>query len=83
MIQAAMTAIATNLDSNEISHLKDVFLAMDTDHSGTLSFEEIEEGLKKLNLERHDEILQTLKEADFDGNGQIEYTEFIAATMDR
>jgi calcium-dependent protein kinase len=47
-----------------------------------LSFEEIEVGLKKLKVKDVDELLECLKSADTDNSGTIDYTEFIAATLD-
>ena len=41
-----MTAIAVQAGPDDIRDLKDIFLAIDKNGDGTLSFEEIEEGLK-------------------------------------
>ena len=35
-----------------------------------------------MKLENKDELLECLKAADTDNSGQIDYTEFIAATLD-
>lgn len=35
-----------------------------------------------MKLENKDELMQVLKEADTDNSGEIDYTEFIAATLD-
>ena len=55
---------------------------MDKDGNGTLSFEEIEAGLKDMANENWESILESLREADTDKSGEIDYTEFIAATLD-
>ena len=57
-------------------------MAMDVNGDGSLSFDEIEEGLKALGKDNVDELLASLRAADTDGSGTIDYTEFIAATMD-
>jgi len=67
---------------DEIRDLKEIFLAIDKNGDGTLSFEEIEEGLQKLKIQDWQDILEVLKEADTDKSGKIDYTEFIAATLD-
>ena len=82
MQQAAMTAIAVQAGPDDIKNLKDIFLAIDKNGDGTLSFQEIEDGLKQLKIENADELLEVLKKADTDKSGQIDYTEFIAATLD-
>lgn len=82
MQQAALTAIALQAGPEDIRELKEIFLAIDKNGDGQLSFQEIEEGLKKLNLANYEDILHSLKQADTDGSGQIDYTEFIAATID-
>jgi len=47
---------------------------------GSLSLEELKKGLAgKANGEN---ILELLKSADTDGSGEINYTEFLAATID-
>jgi len=82
MQQAAMTAIAVQAGPDDIKNLKEIFLAIDKNGDGRLSFLEIEEGLAQLKLDDADALLQMLKEADTDNSGQVDYTEFIAATLD-
>ena len=57
-------------------------MAIDVNGDGSLSMDEIEDGLKKLKVKNVDELLEVLKSADTDGSGTIDYTEFIAATLD-
>lgn len=47
---------------------------------GSLTFEEIKKGLD--TKENGDAILSIMRSADTDGSGEINYTEFLAATMD-
>ena len=82
MQQAAMTAIAVFAGPDDIREMKEIFLAIDKNGDGRLSFGEIERGLKRLKLENRDELLDVLKLADIDGSGYVEYTEFIAATLE-
>ena len=53
---------------------------MDTDGDGTITFEELKAGLG--HKENSDSLLHLLQGADTDGSGSIDYTEFLAATMD-
>ncbi len=41
-----MQVIASNLPPEEIEGLRELFRALDTDHSGTISFEELRDGLR-------------------------------------
>jgi calcium-dependent protein kinase len=118
--------IAESLSEEEIMGLKEMFRMMDTDNSGTITFEELKEGLQKqgsnlaesevrqlmaavsiylscsclfptsevvqvcdpslclamnkFHLGTHDFSLAFVQ-ADVDGNGTIDYLEFITATM--
>jgi calcium-dependent protein kinase len=80
--KAVLTFIASRLKEDDIKELKDIFMALDDNKDGTLTLEEIKQGLAKLkdckiNIE---EIFQSI---DTDGSGVINYTEFLAATIDK
>ncbi len=49
-----MTAIAVQAGPDDIKHLKEIFLAIDKNGDGSLSFQEIEEGLKQLKIANAD-----------------------------
>ena len=80
MGQMAMSNVALNVSPDQIKELKELFLSLDNDGSGTLSFEELKEGLK--DREDSFSLIEMLKKADTDGSGEVDYTEFIAATID-
>ncbi|KAK3025542.1 hypothetical protein RJ639_041020, partial [Escallonia herrerae] len=80
----ALKVIAENLSSDEIQGLKAMFANMDTDHSGTITYEELKTGLARLGSKLTEaEVKQLMEAADVDGNGTIDYIEFITATMHR
>ena len=62
--------------------MKKVFLKLDTDHDGVLTVEEITEGLKLSEAKDLKDIEKIFRSIDTDGGGTINYTEFLAATMD-
>ncbi|GLU05881.1 hypothetical protein SLE2022_229560 [Rubroshorea leprosula] len=80
--KVALKVIAENLSEEEIMGLKEMFKSMDTDGSGTITYEELKAGLPKLGTKLSEsEVRQLMEAADVDGNGTIDYIEFITATM--
>ncbi|CAJ1971401.1 unnamed protein product [Sphenostylis stenocarpa] len=80
----ALKVIAENLSEEEIQGLKAMFTNMDTDNNGTITYEELREGLQRLGSKLTEaEVRQLMDAADVDGNGSIDYIEFITATMHR
>ncbi|XP_039005338.1 calcium-dependent protein kinase 3-like [Hibiscus syriacus] len=80
--KVALKVIAENLSEEEIIGLKEMFKSMDTDNSRTITFEELKAGLHKLGTKLSEtEVWQLMEAADVDGNGTIDYVEFITATM--
>ncbi|XP_042420897.1 calcium-dependent protein kinase 2-like isoform X1 [Zingiber officinale] len=80
----ALKVIAESLSEEEIKGLKQMFANMDTDNSGTITYEELKTGLARLGSKLSEtEIKQLMDAADVDGNGTIDYIEFITATMHR
>ncbi|CAK9163942.1 unnamed protein product [Ilex paraguariensis] len=80
--KVALKVIAENLSAEEIQGLKTMFTNMDTDKSGTITYEELKTGLARLGSKLTEpEVKQLMEAADVDGNGTIDYIEFVTATM--
>jgi calcium-dependent protein kinase len=78
----ALKIIALNLPPAEIEGLRAMFAAMDKDGSGTVTADELAEGLKaKGALIPEADLARIMAEADTSGDGRIGYEEFLAATM--
>ena len=78
--------ISSRIGECNINHLKTIFEEMDTNKDGTLTLNEIKEGINKMseiaNLEE-EEKEEMLKLFDTEKQVRIEYNEFIAACMEQ
>ncbi|KAL6870986.1 hypothetical protein ACP4OV_014834 [Aristida adscensionis] len=81
--KAALRIIAGCLSEEEITGLKEMFKNMDKDNSGTITLEELKNGLARQGTTKlsDTEIQQLMEAADADGNGLIDYEEFVTATV--
>lgn len=79
----ALHVIARQANDNEIRQLKEIFTAMDVDQDGVLSMAELKAGLKKSGIKGMEDLKSMMDGIDANGNGQVDYTEFLAATMDK
>lgn len=80
--KAALTFIASRLKDDDVKVLKDIFNALDINQDGTLTLEEVRNGMSKLK-DANLNFEEIFKSIDTDGSGVINYTEFLAATMDQ
>lgn len=82
--RAALHVIATHMNDEQIKHLKTLFAQLDVNGDGQLGLSEMKDGLIKAGLQddmtHFEDILTGL---DSDGSGSIDYTEFLAATLDK
>jgi len=82
--KAALHVIASQLHEDSIKALRETFMSLDANGDGLLTSHELTEGLKKAGLgEIPADLQQIMEEVDSDGSGMIDYTEFLAATLDR
>lgn len=80
--KVALRVIAGCLSEEEIMGLKQMFKGIDVDNSGTITLEELKQGMAKQGTKLSEyEVKQLMEAADADGNGTIDYDEFITATM--
>ncbi|KAI0507789.1 hypothetical protein KFK09_013917 [Dendrobium nobile] len=78
----ALRVIAERLSEEEIGGLKELFKMIDTDNSGTITFDELKDGLRRVGAELTEHEIQALMDAaDIDNSGTIDYGEFLAATL--
>ncbi|OII72514.1 calcium calmodulin dependent protein kinase [Cryptosporidium ubiquitum] len=80
----ALTCVAYHLNDTDIGALQKLFSTLDRNGDGVLTISEIRSALHKIQnvSQLGDDIDNLLMELDTDGNGRIDYTEFIAASID-
>eukprot|EP00344_Euplotes_crassus_P011841 CAMPEP_0197009586 /NCGR_PEP_ID=MMETSP1380-20130617/50755_1 /TAXON_ID=5936 /ORGANISM="Euplotes crassus, Strain CT5" /LENGTH=174 /DNA_ID=CAMNT_0042430947 /DNA_START=125 /DNA_END=646 /DNA_ORIENTATION=- len=83
--QAAITFIVSQLaTSDEIHELQIAFKALDQNMDAKLSLQELRDGYKKYFPEITDtEIDRIIEIADADGSGEIDYSEWVVACIDK
>ena len=83
--KASLLFIASRLDENEILNLKKIFEAFDKGKDGQISIDELQQGLIQLKSSHvnPNDVFNLFKTLDADKNGRIDYTEFLAATLDK
>lgn len=80
--KATLMYIATRLAEREIQELKQIFVSLDDDHNGLISYSEFEVGLRRLVTDNDDSRLKHIYQLiDSNLNGKIDYTEFLAACL--
>ena len=79
--KTALIALANTMDRRDAGMLSEVFLLVDTEHTGTISPDELKGAFKKLDIpEMNDELMEKIFAGiDHDKSGQIHYAEFLAA----
>jgi len=83
--RVALQIIARQISDDEITKLRNIFLSIDADQSGTLTIEEMDEALMKLdvNEQSRQEMAAIMRSIHVEGSGELEYTEFLAAMLKR
>jgi calcium-dependent protein kinase len=67
------------MSSQELSKLRDLFSSLDKNGDGLLSVEELAHGASVLSSEITDNLKKIIENVDEDGNGHINYSEFLIA----
>ena len=81
--KAVLTFIASRLSEEEVKKLKENFQKIDTNGDGMLSLEEVKKAISHNKGISLSNVEQIFKSIDTDNSGNIDYTEFIAASLDK
>ena len=78
-----MNVLVKMANEEEVKELRLQFQEIDKDGSGMILASELTEIIKKcdLNISKSD-IDEMIQEVDYHGNGKINYSEFLSATID-
>jgi len=78
--RATVVQAASHLPGAKIEPLAELFERMDQNRDGTLARPELAMALQRLGVGR-EQAERAAEAADFDGNGQIEWSEFVASCL--
>lgn len=81
--KASITALAWRASDEDTQHLRLIFEAIDRDGNGFVTVEELRSSFEKAGVQIPEDLALLAVAAGTDGNDTIEYTEFIAAAMDK
>lgn len=77
-----LMVVGQNLSPEDITGLKELFKGIDEDGSGTITVQEMRKALHNWGHKISEaEIASIMSVADVDGDGLIDYNEFVASTM--
>jgi serine/threonine protein kinase len=81
--QTVLTFLSHNYtDKEELNRLKKIFYKIDLNLDGKLSKDELKYAFKEAGVEmKNEQLNKVIQSIDFDGNGFIEYEEFIRVTL--
>ncbi|KAL1216717.1 Calcium-dependent protein kinase 30 [Cardamine amara subsp. amara] len=78
----ALRVIAEHLSLQEVEVIRDMFTLMDDDNDGKITYPELRAGLKKVGSQLGEpEIKMLMEVADVNGNGCLDYGEFVAVII--
>lgn len=79
-----LTFLVNNITKEiDFKQLREAFRAIDKNNTGLLTMKEIKEAFKEQGGSTLDNLDEIFKNLDMDKDGMINYSEFLAATVDR
>lgn len=79
----ALKLITSMLSAADVAKLRQQFVAIDTDGTGTITRDELADALHVLGLDSSTDPNALFAQLDADGDGVISYEEFLVATAER
>ena len=69
--------------TQDLAELEKAFKAINVSNSGKITKDELYAGFNAQTYEEFEEVDQIFAEVDLDGNGDIEFSEWIVASIDK
>jgi len=83
--RAALQIIARRLTEKDVKELKEAFLSLDKNEDGVVTYQELKDGVQKLDAPGMNDLLPSLQGVletlDSNGTATLDYSEFLAATL--
>lgn len=80
--KSILSFIANRTNNKDVEKLRDTFIAMDENEDGLITIKELESAFDKLKINDHVDLKSLFEQIDYNKNGFINYTEFLAAMID-
>ena len=77
----ALEVIAFSTPPAKLRELRDLFVKIDTDDSGTISLAEFKAAMSLHTEVSQEHIEQMFHDMDIDNSGEVDYSEFLSATL--
>jgi calcium-dependent protein kinase len=81
--KTALHMVARQMDDRKTEMLRTVFTQIDANGDGTITLQELNDGLASAGVGDAAALRDLAKKLDTDHSGTIDYTEFLAATLDK
>ena len=84
--KAAIHTIAQQMPDSEVANLKNLFMSIDRNGDSSLRIADMMHGIQKSGIDIHSlglDLKEVLSNIDGNNSGVIDYTEFIAATLEK
>jgi calcium-dependent protein kinase len=86
LMKAALHIIAQQMPDSEVANLKNIFTSIDKNGDGQLTVAELMDGIQKSGMNSDKlgvDIKEIINNIDSNASGVIDYTEFVAATLEK
>jgi calcium-dependent protein kinase len=82
IVKETMNILIRSLKQQDINQLNLVFKKLDSDHTGFISMQELEQGLIEAGINFEGEELEALLSDSHNFSGKLNYSQFLALTID-